>query len=301
MIYGAPGSGKTFVMIDMIFTACLGLQWALRFGITAPLNVAYCAGEGVSGLPARFGAAANHYHVASMPAFTFYAVTPSLFYEDRVKNDIESIERFILEWKQRQDAGQAKPLDLLIIDTLHSATPGANENDAGDMGISIGLCKQATKILGCAVVLVHHSNKAGTGYRGSSALHGAMDCMIEVSRHDGKYLMSCEKLKDGERWKPQPFDLVVSANSVRVWWNEPVDDEFNAKQRASQEIIELLERNPGVKLTAKQIAEPTGMTQAATINALKRLIGRELIKSELYETEKPPSNRNPWVYFVDAE
>ena len=134
MVYGAPGTGKTFVVVDMIFAACLGRKWAMRFDVPRRLNVAYCAGEGVSGLPARFGAAAQFYGVESMENFTFYSVTPSLFYDDSQKNDIESIDRFILEWKERQDAGEAQLLDILVIDTLHSATAGCSSSAPSTSG-----------------------------------------------------------------------------------------------------------------------------------------------------------------------
>ena len=242
MIYGAPGSAKTFATVDLLFAACLGRQFAGRFDVARPLNVAYCAGEGVSGLPARFAAAAEHYGVDELPTFTFFAVTPSLFCESQATLQAESIQQFIIEWQERQADGQAQPLDILVIDTLHSATAGADENSAKDMGTVLSLCKLATKLLGCAVVLVHHSNKAGTGERGSSAMRGAMDTMIECRAVAGKFAMSCEKLKDGEKWKDQTFDLVAMGESVRVWWDEPSDATEGDKRKSetAREILELL-------------------------------------------------------------
>jgi len=302
MLYGAPGSGKTFVVVDAIFSACLGTQWAMRFDIPRPLNVAYCAGEGVSGLPSRFGAAAQHHGVddpLKFPNFTFYEVTPALYYDDSARNDIESIERFATEWKQRQDSGDAQPLDILVIDTLHSATAGADENSAQDMGRVLELCRKTARVLGCAVILVHHSNKAGTGERGSSAMRGAMDCMIEVKTCGNKYVLECAKLKDGERWKNQTFSLATMGESVRVWWDEPSttsDSDF----APSQEVLKLLKNSPSTKFTARQLAEPLGMTTNAAINVLKRLVDKGEIKSELHLAEKPPSNRNPWVYFISG-
>ena len=55
----ASGSGKTFVVIDLIGAMVSGEQFANRFSMMRPLNVGYCAGEGVSGLPARFKAMIN--------------------------------------------------------------------------------------------------------------------------------------------------------------------------------------------------------------------------------------------------
>jgi len=301
MIYGAPGSAKTFATVDLIFSACLGRQFAGRFDVARPLNVAYCAGEGVSGLPSRFAAAAEHYGVETMPTFTFFAVTPSLFCESQAAAQAESIQQFIVEWQQRQEEGTAQPLDVLFIDTLHSATAGADENSAKDMGVVLSLCKLATKLLGCAVFLVHHTNKNGTAERGSSAMRGAMDTMIECRAVAGKYSMSCEKLKDGEKWKDQTFDLVAMGESVRVWWDEPSDGEQSKGNDGEHRstIFGFMKSQPGTKLTAKVLAEVAGIQQMKAIRLLSRMAGSGECKSALMYADKPNSNRNPLTYFVD--
>ena len=76
--------------------------------------------------------------------------------------------------------------------------------------------------LGCAIVLVHHSNKAGTDHRGSSSLKGAMDSMLPCAE-DGEIasILSCEKIKDGEAWQAQRFELAQdgdAAEGVHVKW-----------------------------------------------------------------------------------
>jgi hypothetical protein len=301
MVYGAPGSAKTFVTVDLIFAACLGQQFAGRFDVARPLNVAYCASEGVSGLPARFAAAAAHYGVEAMPTFTFFDVVPSLYCESQATAQAESIQNFIIEWQQRQAAGHAQPLDVLFIDTLHGATAGADENSAQDMGKVLALCKLATKLLGCAVVLVHHTNKAGTGERGSSAMRGAMDVMLECRAVAGKFVMSCEKLKDGEKWKDQTFDLVAMGESVRVWWDEPGDGSQSqgndSESRAT--ILAFMRSQPGTKLAAKVLAEVAGIYQVKAVRLLSKMVGEGACKSALMYADKPNSNRNPLAYFVE--
>jgi hypothetical protein len=293
MIYGQPGSAKTFATVDLIFSACLGRQFAGRFDVARPLNVAYCAGEGVSGLPARFAAAAEHYGIDELPTFTFFAVTPSLFCESQATLQAESIQQFIIEWQERQADGQAQPLDILVIDTLHSATAGADENSAKDMGIVLSLCKLATKLLGCAVILVHHSNKAGTGERGSSAMRGAMDVMIECRAVAGKFAMSCEKLKDGERWKDQTFDLVAMGESVRIWWDEPSDGESTdgRKSETAKAILQLLDNTSGRKLTSKLISEALSIKPQTANDVISRLEKEK-------QVERDRTERGTWCFSI---
>ncbi len=119
MVYGPPGCGKTFFVIEMIISLCMAKLLADRFGVKRRLNVAYCAGEGVSGLPSRFQAAANHHGVTEMPNFTFYKTMPQLFLEGD-GSDITTIKEFVYQWRERQFKKEVEALDVLIIDTLHT-------------------------------------------------------------------------------------------------------------------------------------------------------------------------------------
>jgi predicted transcriptional regulator len=297
MLYGPPGSGKSFIVIDLIFAACLGQQWARRFTVDRPLAVAYCAGEGVSGLPQRFAAAAQHYGAQTLPGFTFFDIAPQLFAPERDAGSAtaDGIGRFVSEWQERQLAGQVGALDLLIVDTLHSATAGADENSAQDMGQVLKAVKAAARALGCAVLLVHHSNKAGTGERGSSAMRGAMDCMLEVKPTAGKFALECAKIKDGASWKPQTFDLIELGESARVWWDEPGETAGDGrKSETAREILRLLENAGSRRLTMKQISEATGSKPQTINKVIVRIEKEKLIKREQNE-------RGTWCFTLTPE
>ncbi|RIK26713.1 MAG: hypothetical protein DCC55_39805 [Chloroflexi bacterium] len=300
MIYGPPGCGKTFGVIDLIFAACLGQRWAMRFDVLRPLTVCYCAGEGIGGLKERFKAAAAYYNVKDyLPGFYFSPLVPQLFQA----TGMDTMRRFIDEWK----ASDRPELDLLIIDTMHNATVGADENSAQDMGRALATMKLATTELGCAQFLVHHSNKAGTGERGSSALRGAMDVMIEVTKAADKYGIYCNKLKDGEAWKAQTFDLVAveGCDSVRVWWDEPMDDEKqqNTGQKAADKgtIAGEMRRYAGTRFTVKSLAEVLGKTENYVRNLVLEMERDGVCERELQDPGKSQSNRNPWVYFIEPD
>jgi hypothetical protein len=128
MVYGLPGCGKTFFVIEMIIILCMAKILANRFAVTRCLNVAYCAGEGISGLPSRFQAAAIHHGVVKMPNFTFYKTMPQLYLENR-DSDITTIKQFVYQWQMRQLKKEVEALDVLVTDTLHTATYSFNFPD----------------------------------------------------------------------------------------------------------------------------------------------------------------------------
>lgn len=298
MIFGAPGSGKTFVALDLAFSACLGKDFAGRFEVSRPLTVAYAAGEGGSGLAQRFQAAAEYYGVidSDLPNLHIFTTVPQLY----DSKDPCNAAQFVIEYAEAQAADEVAPLDLLILDTLHSVTSGADENSAQHMGEVLRQAKRISDSLGCAIILVHHSNKAGTGERGSSALRGAMDTMIEVKEVGNGRVMTCEKLKDGEQWKPQTFDLIAKADSVRVDWGQVGESSNSKSKRAenSETLRAFLMSNPGRGFAAKHLAGLIAGSESDVHKAMKPLVDGGGFSAKVADEGKSPGRGNPilWAY-----
>lgn len=303
MIYGSPGCGKSFIAIDMIIALCSGGLWANRFNVNCELNVAYCAGEGISGLPARFSAAAKYHNISSLHNFTFYTTIPQL-YEDGSSVEV-TIKQFIHEWKARQHIKETGALDVLIIDTLHTATVGADENAAKDAGKVIHSCRLAANELGCTVILVHHTDKNGLRERGSSAYRAAMDFMIGINKSEGgkNATMYCEKLKDGEKWQDQDFQLspIEECKSVHVLWNEVKNGVplSNSKAVDKQVILNEMKSHPGKRFTCKSLSEVIAKKDNYTNALLIELLESNKCARESKNPDKDPSSWNPWVYFIE--
>jgi hypothetical protein len=189
------------------------------------------------------------------------------------------------------------------VDTFHSATLGGEENSATDTGLILAALKMAQNALGCAVMLLHHTNKNGTAERGSSALRGAMDSMIGIAECGHKFQLSCEKLKDGAAWQSQTFALVAKAESVRIWWDEPAEEgTTKGKEDGHQEnILILLAENGGQRLRATAIAEVLGVNRSQTNSLLAKMASEKEINRQVENPDKPQNNFNPWVYFVEAK
>jgi len=264
MVYGEPGSGKTFVLMDLVFAACQGKQWANKFDVTRPLTVAYCAGEGVSGLKDRFAAAKDHWGITTLPNFYFLPFAPQLFANSRA----DAIKAQVALFK----AHHGDALDLLIIDTLHAATAGADENSAKDMGLALTAVRDAIRELGCTVILCHHTAKDGERERGSSALHGAMDAMIKVKKN-GEHSIECFKLKDGEPWKPQQFTLIAKGPSVYVFWDGDVKPGQAGSKSSTlrDEIYQTLLAEPFMEFCSADLEKLLGESQKAINKQLNQL------------------------------
>ena len=178
MIVGKPGSGKTYIALDMAYQIACGGTFAGRQCYPKG-KVAYICGEGFEGFNQRRLATRTYHGKPSDMLIQPYSVD---------LNKIENVQNLIAELKGTDIA-------VLFVDTLNACYRGS-ENDSNEIGRFIEHLNFIKKELGCSVVVLHHTGRNGE-VRGSSALDGAMDMMWEVSSVDkGTATMSCKKSKD---------------------------------------------------------------------------------------------------------
>ena len=194
-IYGASGSGKSFLVLDGLQALAAGREW---FGYkTKSCNVLYCALEGEGGIAGRV-AAYRIRHGATAQNIR-YLVQPFSLLDG---GDITDLAQAI------KAAGQGA--DVVVLDTLNRAAPGADENDSKSMGQIIAASKALQTLTGGLVLLVHHTGKdASKGLRGHSSLNAALDAAIEVRRDGERREWLIAKSKDGEDGQSYPFKLEV--------------------------------------------------------------------------------------------
>ncbi len=102
--------------------------------------------------------------------------------------------------------------DVIIIDTLNRASPGADENRSADMGKVIAGASLLRELTDTLVILIHHSGKdESRGLRGHSSLLAALDAVIEIKRDsNNKRWWRLEKAKDGEDGISHSFELELA-------------------------------------------------------------------------------------------
>jgi len=187
VLYGASGSGKSFMALDMAFAIARGVDWRGRK--TKRGRVLYIAAEGGGGVGKRTKAACK-VHGADPEDVDLAVITaaPNIMDSDDIGELLDAIA-----------AAGGDPI-LIIADTFAQMTPGANENSGEDMGVALRNCRTLTRVTGATVMLIHHAGKdASKGARGWSGMRAAADAELEVLRHEnGAREMRVTKMKDGD-------------------------------------------------------------------------------------------------------
>lgn len=199
VIFGESGSGKSFLALDVCAAITRGIEW--RTNRVARGGVVYVCAEGARGFKKRLRAYAHEHKVelAQLPAVI--ADAPNLL-EPR---DAAALAASIVAWVKKQ--GQ---VDVVVIDTLASVSPGGNENSSETMGLVLSHCKFIHKQTGALIILIHHSGKDSTrGARGWSGLRAAADAEIEITRNGDYRAATITKLKDSEDGATFAFKLKV--------------------------------------------------------------------------------------------
>lgn len=194
-VFGPSGSGKSFLVLDMLAAIAAGWCW---FGCRVkPCPVLYVGLEGEAGIAQRIQAHQKK-HGRLAPGFRFLLQSLDIRKPDD-RADLVAAARA---------AGYTG--GVLVIDTLNRAAPGADENDAAAMGAIIAGLKALQTELGGLVLAVHHTGKDATkGLRGHSSLHAALDAALEVTRTEDRREWRTAKAKDGSDDQGHPFRLEV--------------------------------------------------------------------------------------------
>lgn len=216
MIGGHPGSGKSFVALDLAMRVSHGMAHWFGEQIDKPGAVVYIATEGEGGYAQRIRAwKAHHAEERRRHPFKFVEAATGdgpVLSEAQNQATMRNLEQIAAE------AGE--PLQLIVVDTLTLAIEG-DENASEDVRPALALAQRIASTFGCAVILVHHLRKPGpmdrkrepsmADLRGSGALAGNVDQILGLTASEnGKPCgLSLLKAKDGAPGLSMQFVLDV--------------------------------------------------------------------------------------------
>lgn len=231
VLYGAPGTGKSFIALDLALSLAYGRPWN---GINvAGGSVIYVAAEGYQSLARRLQAWMSYYQLP-LPDHIGFVIEPI-----DMTGGVKTLEQFMTDcvgemqgglMQYEEDEGElvpsgliteSPPVQLVIFDTLARCIPGADENDAKDMGRVVQWldCLRDADATGVspAIMLIHHSSKRGEAERGSTALRGAADTMLYVKNDGAGPVLRCTKQKNAEAFKDMSMTIkAIDAQSALV-------------------------------------------------------------------------------------
>lgn len=188
MIYGPPGSAKTFLAIYLLCAVALGLP---VFGLaTEKRHGLYVGLEGEAGIKARIAACGAQHGFDSNPID--YALGRfSLANEDDIAALIERMQR--------------RKIGFVVIDTLSLAMAGLDEIAGQHMSLVIDALHRIKRETGACVVAIAHTGKnEKAGIRGHSSQLGNVDTTIELVAHNK------EPTRDGNKTRVVEHEITLA-------------------------------------------------------------------------------------------
>jgi KaiC/GvpD/RAD55 family RecA-like ATPase len=201
-IYGAPGSYKSFLALDIACHVASASKWN-GIDVDYPGMVLYIAAEGGNEMHLRKKA----WRIRT--GNENYAVT--ILERSVMVNDAIDREQLKAAMREVQRTTGMKYV-LVVIDTFSKCFQG-NENDAADMRAFIAGCEDIRDSFdGCTVLFVGHTGKDNKdSMRGSSVALG--DCGFSYRLKRGKERLYAElhtdKIKDASEPEDMAFEFAV--------------------------------------------------------------------------------------------
>ena len=190
IVYGAPGTLKSFLLADLAVCAAAGQPWL------AP--AAWVNGNHANAIPTRqcpvmwldfdngrrrthdrFGALGRSRLLSTRTPFYYYSM-PSPWLDAGDKTSVSGLLARMLE----------REVKFMVVDNLGVVAGDADEN-SGEMVAVMSEFRQLAEETGAAIVLIHHQRKssgamgrAGDSLRGHSSIEASLDLALLVEREE---------------------------------------------------------------------------------------------------------------------
>ena len=293
-LYGPPGSFKSFVALSIAEAIATGNEWMGR-EVETPGAVLYICGEGFGGVGARIKACKIY---NKTPAGTeIYVIRAAL----NLRSSADDFDLLMASIKDLMERTGVQ-FELVQIDTLARAFGAGNENNSEDMAAFIHNTGRIQRMLGCSLMVVHHSGKdALKGLRGHSSLLGAVDTQLELAKIDatpnlasqvaGSGTLTVSKQKDGETGVKIGFEMVkveIQGGTLGI-----ADAQISLAVRASDEAIQQQAQASAVRRETKP-SRPLTANQKIGMQALHRAIKKNGHMTNIREESHKTTSEDEW-------
>lgn len=261
-VFGASGSGKTFVMVDMAASVITGRPWA-GHAVAGRGKVVYLAAEDARGVGQRFAAWVQRARLSEDETRDFISRLRVVTYAVQASN--------APEWEAMIADTAAFGPALVIVDTQAQTAGGYEENSNAEMMQFIRRVDQIRVNTGACVVLVHHTGKDGREARGASSVFAALDLEYkvtgEITADAQTVAIENTKAKSRARWRDPVAGALITAGESAVVSYDPtqIPDPGAAMARAdaasgaaharSEEVLAVLAAHPVTGLSRTEWAD----------------------------------------------
>ncbi len=269
LFYGAPGSKKTYASLDMALCVCMGKPWLGEYNTKQGAVLIIDEESGPRRLLRRMGEVLRGYCADETTPIYATSLESFNFWDSRAKHGRQALEDTIIMTQAR----------VVIIDALADVMLGGDENTVKDSQKVFHALRSVAESTGVTIILIHHSLKNGNGYRGSSAIFGALDVAIEVESEPNEMLVKFKtsKARDSEpvewagecHWGPDEF-----------WMSgmHPVSGSGMRYTKAQKLILNHLGKCPN-GATIQDLRTVTGYADGTLRNALTELMANGVVVS----------------------
>lgn len=276
MVAGPPGSFKSFLVLDWLLCMASGKKWNNK--ITEYAKILYVLGEGRSSLLKRIQTWIYYNKLSQVELVRLhenFKVTfevPQLAQKSSVDNLLVGL----------QEDGFTPT--VIAIDTFARSFVGMDENSQKDVGLWI---ESADRLRSCGytVIFLHHTAKNtefGVRYRGSTAIMGAMDTAMTLTRdseiaHGVK--LAVVKQKDHDEGEPLFFTRHVVTppgsleGSVVLVPYLKMDERFTEDGQKMEKAIDELMADltfESDRARARELGRQFGLDESAAQSRIKR-------------------------------
>lgn len=192
VLFGKPGSAKSFVLIDWSLCVATGNWWhghQVQQG-----RVLYIVAEGAKGMKKRKNAWLQHNRIYNLDGIHWLPMAPNLLDDDWTEALVATVAAL-------QPA-------LVIIDTLSRTMPGGNENGPETMTRWVDNAERLRRATGATVAVATHTPRNGDAPRGHTSLEGAAETTIEASKSGSIVTLTNKKAKDDPEFEAIRLALV---------------------------------------------------------------------------------------------
>lgn len=269
LFYGEPGSKKTYAMIALAVDVASGLPW-VEFGVEPRKVLIVDEESGERRLLRRLGEALRGEGLGPETRVSFVSLAG-------FKLDDQNDARVLQALIESEGAG------LVVIDALADIMTG-DENSKQDTQPIFTALRKIAEETNAAIIVIHHSNKAG-GYRGSTAIKGAVDLMVQVESENGKNVITFKSEKARDEL-PQEWSAIATWIEDRFFLRPCENEKSTHYSKAESYVLRFLEEHGASPIPAITGAADTCSPKSAQL-AIYSLAG----KGKIYRTNPAENGR----------